>query len=171
MIAVPAGVRVMKATRLPKATRLQGRYQASRLPTWCRWLGRAGPRDAWAGSFRRNNFCFPLEASRPGEDCGLGRLRSGSILEASGARCIPVAADQRWRDAANVSATGCIDRRYGLVASGSTRCETTDRNVVRDCDLLNQAANNVSQRTTNLIQIPACRSTLSQPILVLCGLW
>src|SRR6478736_941712 len=68
---------------------------------------------------------------RPGEDRGVGRLWSGAILETPGARCIPVAADRRRYDAANVGATRCISRRHGLVASARTRCDTTDRNVVR----------------------------------------
>ena len=62
---------------------------------------------------------------------GVGRLWSGAILETPGARCIPVAADRRRYDAANVGATRCISRRHGLVASARTRCDTTDRNVVR----------------------------------------
>jgi IS66 Orf2 like protein len=125
LIAVPAGVRVMVATKP-----IDFRRGADGLVALVR------------ETLGQDPF---LEASRPGEDCGLGRIWSGSILEASGARCIPMAAGQRWRDAANVSATGCIDRRHGLVASGSTRCKTTDRNVVRRCDLSNQDANYVSQ--------------------------
>src|SRR6478672_12963657 len=39
------------------------------------------------------------------------------------------------------------------------------------CDLLNQVANYASQRNTNLIQSPACRSTLLQTISMPCGLW
>ena len=94
MIAVPAGVRVLVATKP-----VDFRKGADGLVALVReTLG--------ARSVLGNDFCVPLEAGGPGEDSGLGRLGAGAVLEAAGAWCVQVATDHRRRDAADVGATG-----------------------------------------------------------------
>jgi hypothetical protein len=73
-----------------------------------------GAQSVSAAEFR-NGLCVPLEADRPGEDFGLGWYGPGVVLEAAGARCIPVGAGHGRRDAADVGATRWLMEWIGRV--------------------------------------------------------
>ena len=93
MIAVPAGVKVLVATK-PVDFRKGGDGLVALVRET---LGQ----DPFSGTI----FIFRVEASGPCENRGLGRIRTGAVLEAAGARRIPVATDQRRRDAVDRIAT------------------------------------------------------------------
>lgn len=119
MIAVPTGMRVMVATKP-----VDFRRGADGLVALVReTLGQ----DPFSGTI----FVFRSKRADRVKIVAWDGLWPGAVLEAPGARCIPVAADRRRYDAANVGATRCISRRHGLVAFARTRCDATDCNVVR----------------------------------------
>ena len=75
MIAVPAGMQVMVATKP-----IDFRQGADGLVALVReTLGR--------GSVFRNDFRVPLETGGQNKDCGVGWLGPGAVLEAAGAKC------------------------------------------------------------------------------------
>ena len=80
MIAVPAGMRVLVATKPVDFRRGADSLAAQ------------GPRAAAARSVLGDDLHLPLEAGRPPEDRGLGRVRAGAVLEAARARRLPLAA-------------------------------------------------------------------------------
>jgi len=88
MIAVPTGVRVLVATRP-----VDFRRGADSLAAVVREELRQNP-------FCGTIFVFRSKAGGQVEAFGLGRVRAGAVLEAVGAGCVPLAADQRWGDAA-----------------------------------------------------------------------
>ena len=96
MIAVPAGMRVLVATKP-----VDFRRGADGLVALVReTLGH----DPFSGTV------FVFRSKRADRvKIGVGRLRPGVVLEAPGARYIPVASNHRRRNAADVSAT----RRIG----------------------------------------------------------
>src|SRR5271169_6634862 len=105
MIAVPAGVKVLVATK-PVDFRKGGDGLIALVPG-----------DARAGSILWNDFCVPCQASGPCKNCGLGWVWTDPFLEAAGTRRIQVAPGHRRRDAVEVGAIGGACRRDGLVAS------------------------------------------------------
>src|SRR5206468_12719000 len=100
------------------------------LPPRRRQSRRCGARAAAARSVLGDNLHLPVEAGGPPEDPGLGRVRAGAVLEAARARRLPLAADQRWRDAADRIAARRTRRRNGLVAVARSRCCAADGDVV-----------------------------------------
>src|SRR6266567_1925838 len=56
--------------------------------------------------------------------------RPGAVLETTGARGLPVAADQRWHDATDRVAARRTRRRDGLVAAARARRCATDSDIV-----------------------------------------
>ena len=119
MIAVPAGVRVLVATKP-----VDFRRGADGLAALVR---EQLEHDPFSGTI----FVFRSKRADRVEDSGLGRVRPGAVLEAAGARCIPVAADHRRRDAAVGGAARRVSRRHGLVAAARARCCAADGDVVR----------------------------------------
>lgn len=118
MIAVPAGVRVMVATKP-----VDFRRGADGLVALVReTLGQ----DPFAGTI----FVFRSKRADRVKIVawdGSGLVLFWKRLEHGAFRWPPIA-DGMMR---HVGATRCISRRHGLVASARTRCDTTDRNVVR----------------------------------------
>ena len=141
MIAVPAGVRVMVATKP-----VDFRRGADGLVALVReTLGQ----DPFAGTI----FVFRSKRADRVKIVawdGSGLVLFWKRLEHGTFRWPPIS---RRYDAANISATRCISRRHGLVASARTRCDPDRPQRRESCDLLNQVANYASQRNTNLIQI------------------
>ena len=105
MIAVPAGMRVLVATKP-----VDFRRGADSLAALVR---EQLEQDPFSGTI----FIFRSKTGGPAEDSGLGRVRAGAVVEAAGAGRVPVAADQRWRDAAVRIAACRARRRDGLVAA------------------------------------------------------
>jgi hypothetical protein len=119
MIAVPAGMRVLVATKP-----IDFRKGADGLVALVReTLGH----DPFSGTI----FVFRAKRGRQNKDRELGRLGPGAVLEAAGAQCIPMAADRRRHDATDVIAVGCTCRWHGLVAPACARCCATNGNVLR----------------------------------------
>jgi hypothetical protein len=94
MITVPVGIRVLVATKP-----VDFRRGADSLV--------ALVREQLTRSILGDDLRVPLEAGGPAENRGLGRLRLGAVLEAAGAWRIPLATDQRWRDAIDGIAARC----------------------------------------------------------------
>ena len=104
MIAVPAGMRVLVATKP-----VDFRRGADSLAALIReQLGH----DPFSGMF----FIFRSKRADR-QNPGLGRVRASAVLETAGAWGLPVAADQRRRDATQRIAAGRPCGRNGLVAS------------------------------------------------------
>src|SRR6516165_7624168 len=87
MIAVAAGLRVLVASKP-----VDFRKGADGLAALVR---EALGEDPFSGTI----FVFRCKTSRPSKNFGVGRVRPGAVLETTGARGLPVAADQRWHDA------------------------------------------------------------------------
>src|SRR5512132_4063881 len=115
MIAVPAGMRVLVATKP-----VDFRRGADSLAALVREQLRHDPFSGTIFIFRSKR------ADRP----GLGRVRSGAVLETAGAWGLPVATDQRWHDATDRVAARRTRRRDGLVAAARARRCATDSDIV-----------------------------------------
>ena len=95
MIAVPAGMRVLVATKP-----IDFRKGADGLVALVReTLGH----DPFSGTI------FVFRAKRQDKDRGVGWFGSGAFLEAAGAWCLPMAADHRWRDEVEFGTTCRVD--------------------------------------------------------------
>ena len=101
MIAVPAGMRVLVATKP-----IDFRKGADGLVALVReTLGH----DPFSGTI------FVFRAKRQDKDRGVGWFGSGAFLEAAGAWCLPMAADHRWRDEVEFGTTCRVDRSPLLI--------------------------------------------------------
>jgi transposase len=118
MITVPAGIRVLVATKPVDFRRGDDSLAAL--------VREQLKHDPFSGTI----FIFRSKRSDPPQDPGLGRDRSGAVLEAAGARGVPVAADQRRRDAALSVATCRTCRRIGLGAAACGGCPSIHGDVV-----------------------------------------
>ena len=117
MIAVPAGVRILVASKP-----VDFRRGADSLAALVREQLR---HDPFSG------MLFIFRAGRPVENFGVGHVRPGVVLEATGARDIPLATNHRRRDATERIADGCAGRRAGLVAAARDRRAASNCHVVR----------------------------------------
>src|SRR6516164_2330765 len=104
MITVPAGLRVLVATRP-----VDFRQGADGLVALVR---EALAEDPFSGTI----FVFR----------GVGRLWTDPVVKATGARRLQVAADQRWCNAANAGPISRVDRRDGLAATACSRWEASN---------------------------------------------
>jgi len=91
MITVPAGIRVLVATK-PVDFRKGGDGLAA-------LVREALGEDPFSGTI--------FQTSRPRKDFGVGWVWPGAVLETAGARGIPLAADQRWHHAIDCVAARC----------------------------------------------------------------
>jgi transposase len=120
VIAVAAGVRVLVATRP-----VDFRRGADSLAALVREQLR---HDQFSGTI----FIFrPKRADRLKILAWDGSGRPGVVLEAAGTGRLPLAADQRQRDAIERIAAGCARRRHGLVPAARYRRAASDRDFVR----------------------------------------
>jgi hypothetical protein len=118
MIAVPAGMRVLVATRP-----IDFRKGAD---------GLAALVSAALGQDPISGAVFVFRAKRADRvKILVGWHGPCAVLEAPGAGCIPVAAGHRWCDAIDVGATRRVGGRHGLVATACVRGDAADRDLVR----------------------------------------
>ncbi len=119
MIAASAGVKIMVATKPVDFRKGADGLVALVREQLCH--------DPFAGTI----FVFRSKRADRLKIFGLGRIRTGPAVETSGAWCVPMATDQRWRDATERIAACRADGRPGLVAFACPRRCAADRDIMR----------------------------------------
>ena len=118
MITVPAGIRVLVATKP-----VDFRRGADSLAALVREQLKHDP-------FSGTIYIFRSKRADRLKILALGWVRPGAVLEAARARSLPLATDQRWCDAAVRIAARRTRRWHGLVAALRPRYCAADSDVV-----------------------------------------